>query len=116
MPEPLTVAVLVPPAVPVMVTSPVAKFVVASLNTTEKLIGLVVVGSFWVPAWLIVTVGGVVSLVTEPLALPVLVAASVTHTRMVLAPADRLPEAMTVATSDGLVEKLPLATWVPVRQ
>ena len=50
-------AVLVPPAVPVMVTSPVAKLVVASLKTTVKLIGLAPVGSPWPLAWLIVTVG-----------------------------------------------------------
>ena len=62
MPEPVTVPTLVPPEVlPVKVTSPVAKLVVGSLNTTVKLIGLVPVGSPWPPAWLMVTVGGVVS-------------------------------------------------------
>ena len=64
MPEPVTVAVLVPPAVPVSVTSPVAKLVVASLKTTVKLIGLALVGSAWPPAWLIVTVGATLSQVT----------------------------------------------------
>ena len=44
-PEPVTVATFVPPAVPVIVTSPVAKFVTVSLKTTVKLIGLVFVGS-----------------------------------------------------------------------
>ncbi len=44
-PDPVTVPTLVPPAVPAIVTSPVAKPVTASLNTTVKLIGLVLVGS-----------------------------------------------------------------------
>ena len=38
--------------------------VVDSLNTTVKLIGLVLVGSAWPPAWLMVTVGPVTSHVT----------------------------------------------------
>ena len=46
-----------PPAVPVSVTSPVAKSVTDSLKTTVKLIGLVPVGSAWPAAWLMVTVG-----------------------------------------------------------
>ena len=50
----------VPPAVPVMVTSPVAKSSTASLKTTVKLIGGSV-GSACPAAWLIVTVGGVAS-------------------------------------------------------
>ncbi len=61
--ELVTVAVLVPPAVPVIATSPVAKVVTDSLKTTVKLIGLVPVGSAWPPAWLIVTVGAVASTV-----------------------------------------------------
>ena len=36
---------VVAPAVPLSVTSPVAKFVTALLNTTVKLIGLVLAGS-----------------------------------------------------------------------
>ena len=44
MPLPVTVAV-VAPAVPLKVTSPVAKSVTASLNTTVKLIGESLVGS-----------------------------------------------------------------------
>src|SRR5512141_1900933 len=46
-PLPLTVAVFVPPAVPLIVTSPVAKPVTAALNTTVKLIGEFPVGSGW---------------------------------------------------------------------
>jgi hypothetical protein len=59
-PLPVTTAV-VAPAVPARVTSPVAKFVVDSLKTTVKLTGEALVGSFWPEAWLIVTVGLVVS-------------------------------------------------------
>ena len=57
----VTVAV-VAPAVPLNVTSPVAKPVTASLKTTVKLIGLLPVGSAWPDAWLMVTFGGVVSI------------------------------------------------------
>ena len=60
MPLPVTVAV-VAPAVPLSVTSPVAKPVTDSLKTTVKLIGEALVGSAWPAAWLIVTVGAVVS-------------------------------------------------------
>ena len=52
---------VVAPAVPLKVTSPVAKPVTGSLKTTVKLIGLAFVGSAWPDAWLMVTVGGVVS-------------------------------------------------------
>ena len=38
----------------------------ASLNTTVKLIGLVPVGSGWAAAWLMVTVGGVLSTTIAP--------------------------------------------------
>src|SRR5688500_9922043 len=62
-PLPVTVAV-VAPAVPLSVTSPVTKSVTASLNTTEKLTGETPVGSAWLDAWLIVTVGAVPSNVT----------------------------------------------------
>ncbi len=66
-PEPVTVATFGPPAVPVIVTSPVANVVVASLNTTVKLIGLMPVGSSWgETAWLMVTVGGVLSTTRAP--------------------------------------------------
>src|SRR5439155_24407312 len=58
---PLTVTVLVPPAVPLIVTSVPVKPVTGSLNTAVKLIGEALVGSAWPAAWLIVTVGGVVS-------------------------------------------------------
>src|SRR5918992_1006073 len=58
---PLTLAVFVPPAVPPIVTSVPAKPLTGSLKTTVKLIGEALVGSAWVAAWLIVTVGAVVS-------------------------------------------------------
>ena len=49
----------VAPAVPLSVTSPVAKPVTGSLKTTVKWIGEAFVGSAWPAAWLIVTVGAV---------------------------------------------------------
>ena len=53
----------------------------------------------------IVTVGAVVSLVTVTFSLaPVLVAASVTHTRSVLAPSLRFPEVIALVTVLGEVE------------
>src|SRR5438094_701983 len=58
---PLTVAVLVPPAVPLMVTPALVKPLTGSLKTAVKLIGELLVGSAWPAAWSIVTVGGVVS-------------------------------------------------------
>src|SRR5688500_2490809 len=61
---PLTVAVLVPPAVPPIVTSAALKPLTASLNTAVKVIGLAPVGSACAAAWLMLTVGGVVSLAT----------------------------------------------------
>src|SRR5436853_5220832 len=64
---PLTVAVLVPPAVPLMVTPAPVKPLTGLLNTAVKLIGELLVGSAWPAAWSIVTVGGVVS-PTEKLA------------------------------------------------
>src|SRR4029077_12047453 len=60
-PLPVTVAV-VAPAVPLSVTSPVAKPVTVSLKVTVKLIGLALVGSAWPAAWLIVTLGAVLSM------------------------------------------------------
>ena len=63
----MTVAV-VAPAVPLRVTSPVAKLVTGSLKTTVKLMGETLAGSAWPAAWLMVTVGEVVSgVVTETL-------------------------------------------------
>src|ERR1051326_738360 len=61
---PVTTTVLVPPAVPPIVTSLLVKPVTGSLNTAVKLMGELLVGSFWPAAWLIVTVGGVMSYVT----------------------------------------------------
>src|SRR5687767_5113814 len=61
---PLTVAVLLPPAVPPMVTSAALKPLTASLNTAVKVIGPAPVGSACAAAWLMLTVGGVVSLAT----------------------------------------------------
>jgi hypothetical protein len=60
-PEPVTVAV-VAPALPVRVTSAPVKPVTASLKTTVKLIGERLVGSAWLAAWLMVTVGAMVSI------------------------------------------------------
>ena len=54
LPLPVTVAV-VAPAVPLSVTSPVAKPVTDSLKTTVKLTGDTLAGSAWPLAWLIVT-------------------------------------------------------------
>ena len=59
----MTVAV-VAPAVPLSVTSPVAKSETVSLKTTVKLIGDPLAGSARPVAWLIVTVGAVPSYVT----------------------------------------------------
>jgi hypothetical protein len=53
----VTVPIFVPPAVPVIVTSPVAKPVTAALKMTVKVIGEVEVGSGCAAAWLIVTEG-----------------------------------------------------------
>src|SRR5947207_1601382 len=58
---PVTVTVLVPPAVPLMVTPAPVKPLTGLLNTAVKLIGEVLVGSAWPAAWSTVTVGGVVS-------------------------------------------------------
>ena len=60
---PLSVTVFVPPAVPVITTSPAVNVAgsIASLNTTVKLIGEVFVGSDCPDTWLTVAVGGVVS-------------------------------------------------------
>ena len=59
-PLPVTVPV-VAPAVPLRVTSPVAKSVTTSLKTTAKLMVEELVGSACPPAWSMVTVGPVVS-------------------------------------------------------
>src|SRR5207244_9658193 len=59
-----------------MVTPVPVKPLTASLNTAVKLIGEALVGSAWVAAWLIVTVGATLSTVTvtgaEVLRLPAL--------------------------------------------
>src|SRR5438046_1260543 len=55
---PVTVTVLVPPAVPLSVTPAPVKPLTGLLNTAVKLIGKLLVGSAWPAAWLIVTVGG----------------------------------------------------------
>src|SRR5947207_2908023 len=72
---PLTVAVLVPPAVPLMVTPAPVKPLTGSLKTAVKLIGELLVGSAWPAAWLIVTEGGVVSAGVKLTLLSVLVEA-----------------------------------------
>src|SRR5438046_2280472 len=61
---PVTVTVLVPPAVPLMVTPAPVKPLTGPLKTAVKLIGEALVGSAWPTAWLIVTVGGVASKLT----------------------------------------------------
>ena len=59
---PVTVAVSVPLTVlPAKLMSPAVKPVTVSLKVTVKLIGLALVGSPWPAAWLIVTLGAVVS-------------------------------------------------------
>src|SRR5207249_1490682 len=64
-PEPdVTVAVFVPPALPLTVTSPVAKSDTGLLKTTVKLIGPVFTGSLCPAAWLMVTVGAIPSTCT----------------------------------------------------
>ena len=72
---PEIVTVLVPPAVPLIVTSAAVKPLTASLNTAVKLIGEAEVGSAWPAAWLIVTVGAVVSGAVKVTVLSVLVEA-----------------------------------------
>src|SRR5438046_10110148 len=49
---PLTVTVLVPPAVPLIVTPAPLKPLTGSLKTAVKLIGELLVGSAWPAAWL----------------------------------------------------------------
>ncbi len=60
MPTGVTV-VVVAPAVPPIERSPLTKPVTFSLKITVKLTVVAAVGSSCVPAWLIVTVGGVMS-------------------------------------------------------
>src|SRR5436190_554734 len=60
----VTVPVLVPPAVPLMVTPAPVKPLTGPLKTAVKLIGELLVGSAWPAAWLIVTAGRVASKVT----------------------------------------------------
>src|SRR5437762_1780182 len=61
---PVTVTVLVPPAVPLMVTPAPVKPLTGPLKTAVKLIGELFVGSAWPAAWLIVTAGRVASKLT----------------------------------------------------
>src|SRR5439155_517779 len=58
---PLTVTVLVPPAVPLIVTSVPVKPLTGSLNTAVKLMVGTLVGSAWLASWSIVPAGGWVS-------------------------------------------------------
>jgi hypothetical protein len=94
-PAPVTTAV-VAPAVPLRVTSVPVKPMTASVNTTVKLMGEAPVGSTWVVAWLMVTIGLVVLKRTE---LSVLVEAA-----LPLPPASvALPAAMLAMTSPSPV-------------
>src|SRR5439155_1737369 len=61
---PVTSTVLVPPAVPPITTSLPVKPLTDSLKTAVKVMGAVLVGSACPAAWLIVTVGGVGTIVT----------------------------------------------------
>src|SRR6478736_1771873 len=60
--------------------------------------------------------GAAVSLLTLLVADPVLVATSVTHTRIPLGPSTRSLDATDDATSFGLLEYVPLAATVPFVQ
>jgi len=80
------------------------KPVTGSLKTAVKVIGEAPVGSDCPTAWLIVTVGGTVSLVTVVVADPTLLAKSVTQTMSVFAPSASEDAGMAVATVAGLVE------------
>src|SRR5947208_4679450 len=84
---PLTVAVLVPPAVPLSVTPAPVKPLTGLLNTAVKLIGEALVGSAWPAAWSIVTVGGVVSPTVKLPALVAVLSAVVTLIGPLVAPA-----------------------------
>ena len=57
MPLPVRVFVFVPPAVPLVATPALVKPVTGVLKTMVKLMGDVFVGSAWLTAWLMVTVG-----------------------------------------------------------
>src|SRR6266513_2004481 len=99
---PLTVAVLVPPAVPLMVTPALVKPLTGSLKTAVKLIGELLVGSAWPAAWLIVTEGGVVSAGVKLTLLSVLVEAM-----LVLPAASRAtPAGMLASTVPALLMPL----------
>src|SRR5947208_1252001 len=84
---PLTVAVLVPPAVPLSVTPAPVKPLTGLLNTAVKLIGGALVGSAWPAAWSIVTVGSVVSPTVKLPALLAVLSAVVTLIGPLVAPA-----------------------------
>src|SRR6185369_7013868 len=60
--------------------------------------------------------GAVVSLVTVVVVVPTFATASVTHTRMVLAPSTRKPAAITVACVAGWLLYVPESTTVPAAQ
>src|SRR4051812_33143886 len=117
-PEPLGPPVMDAPVTPVGVSakSPASTPVTASEKVTVQLTELALVGLE--PTRTIEeTVGAVVSLVTLTTSLaPVLVAASVTHTRSVFAPSFRLAAPIAVATEFGDVEYVPVATTVPSLQ
>src|SRR2546422_9022235 len=101
---PVTVTVLPPPAVPLIVTSPLTKLLTASLKATVKLMGDAFVGSVCPAAWLIVTVGATASKVTV---LSVLVEAVV----RLPAPSGKSPEVV----GGGTVQMgIPLAATVVV--
>src|SRR4051812_49719672 len=74
---------VVAPAVPLRLTSAPLKPLTPSLKTATKLIGLVLVGSAWPAAWLIVTVSGVALNVTV---LSVLVEAALVFVAASMAP------------------------------
>src|SRR5438046_9799184 len=100
---PLTVTVLVPPAVPLIVTPAPLKPLTGSLKTAVKLIGELLVGSAWPAAWLIVTAGGVASegtvlsvLAGAVLGLPAASCATATAVLAITVPWVRLPLADTV--------------------
>src|SRR5215210_8773839 len=69
-----------------------------------------------VPSVMELTVGGVVSFVTVAVVEPVLVAASVTQTRIVFEPIARSAASIAVATVAGCVLYVPESTSVPVAQ
>src|SRR6266513_1596783 len=114
---PLTVAVLVPPAVPLMVTPAPVKPLTGLLNTAVKLIGKLLVGSAWPAAWSIVTVGGVVSPTVKLAALLAVPPGVVTLIGPLVAPAGTVVVIALVplnSTAEAPVKLVPLmVTLVP---